>query len=254
MSEPTKGLSCGLGCWALAAGAGFLTLVLLLVLGNLGWMQAIFLAGVVFFVLGALFSWIFCGALPQPAVGADAPGTTVTPAAPTRAAKAATTPTAAASVSEAKPAVATASETADAEAGASVKPSKALSGEDELRHRKGAWKYEGDTAAAPAAAGAVAEGAGRKPKTLKKAPAGGGDDLKKIKGIGPKLATLCNSMGFYTFAQIAGWSAEEVTWVDQNLEGFKGRVTRDEWVAQAKLLASGAETEFSKKVDKGGVY
>jgi NADH-quinone oxidoreductase subunit E len=45
-----------------------------------------------------------------------------------------------------------------------------------------------------------------------------------------------------------------VAWVDQNLEGFKGRVTRDTWVDQARLLASGAETEFSKKVDKGDVY
>ena len=49
-------------------------------------------------------------------------------------------------------------------------------------------------------------------------------------------------------------TADEVAWVDQNLEGFKGRVTRDEWVAQAKLLAEGGETEFSKRVDKGGVY
>ena len=39
-----------------------------------------------------------------------------------------------------------------------------------------------------------------------------------------------------------------------NLEGFKGRVTRDDWVGQAKLLASGQGTEFSKRVDKGDVY
>jgi predicted flap endonuclease-1-like 5' DNA nuclease len=45
-----------------------------------------------------------------------------------------------------------------------------------------------------------------------------------------------------------------VAWVDQNLEGFKGRVSRDDWVEQAKLLAAGGETEFSKKVDKGDVY
>ncbi|MEO1424141.1 MAG: hypothetical protein AAFV09_13355 [Pseudomonadota bacterium] len=42
--------------------------------------------------------------------------------------------------------------------------------------------------------------------------------------------------------------------MDDNLEGFKGRVSRDNWVEQAKLLASGGETEFSKKVGDGGVY
>ena len=63
------------------------------------------------------------------------------------------------------------------------------------------------------------------------------DDLKRIKGIGPKLEKLCNSLGFYHFDQIAAWSDEEIAWVDQNLEGFKGRVVRDTWVAQAKELA-----------------
>lgn len=42
--------------------------------------------------------------------------------------------------------------------------------------------------------------------------------------------------------------------VDQNLEGFKGRVSRDDWVARAKTLADGGTTEFSKKVKKGDVY
>ncbi len=95
---------------------------------------------------------------------------------------------------------------------------------------------------------------GKRPEALTAARAGGADDLKKIKGIGPKLEQLCNELGFYHFDQIAGWSADEVAWVNANLAGFKGRVSRDNWVEQAKLLASGAETEFSKRVDKGGVY
>jgi predicted flap endonuclease-1-like 5' DNA nuclease len=45
-----------------------------------------------------------------------------------------------------------------------------------------------------------------------------------------------------------------VAWVDANLQGFKGRVTRDNWIAQAKILASGGETEFSKRVEDGDVY
>jgi len=65
---------------------------------------------------------------------------------------------------------------------------------------------------------------------------------------------LLHGMGFYHFDQIASWGAEETAWVDQNLEGFKGRVTRDEWVSQAKTLAEGGSTAFSSKVKKGGVY
>lgn len=95
---------------------------------------------------------------------------------------------------------------------------------------------------------------GVKPATLDAPRAGGADDLKKIKGIGPKMEKLCNSLGFWHFDQIANWSGAEVAWVNANLEGFSGRVTRDSWVEQAGLLASGQETEFSQKVNKGGVY
>ncbi len=93
-----------------------------------------------------------------------------------------------------------------------------------------------------------------KPATLDAARDGNGDDLKRIKGVGPKLEQMLKDMGFYQFDQIAGWTEKEVAWVDANLEGFTGRVTRDNWVEQAKTLAAGGETEFSKKVDKGGVY
>ncbi|MBT0956307.1 hypothetical protein IV417_02815 [Alphaproteobacteria bacterium KMM 3653] len=100
----------------------------------------------------------------------------------------------------------------------------------------------------------VAEGAGERPEALDGPRGGKADNLKEIKGVGPKMEELCNSLGFYHFDQIAGWSPQEVAWVDQNLTGFKGRVTRDDWVAQAQLLARGEATEFSKKVGKGGVY
>jgi NADH-quinone oxidoreductase subunit E len=96
--------------------------------------------------------------------------------------------------------------------------------------------------------------AGVKPAGLPEARGGKADNLKAIKGIGPKLEVLCNSLGFYHFDQIANWTAEEIAWVDDNLEGFKGRVTRDAWVEQAKLLASGQETEFAARVKKGDVY
>ncbi|WP_068115048.1 NADH-quinone oxidoreductase subunit NuoE [Tropicimonas marinistellae] len=105
-------------------------------------------------------------------------------------------------------------------------------------------------APAPKAKAAPAEPVvteGTRPQALDAPRDGAADDLKKIKGIGPKLEQLCNSLGFYHFDQIAAWTADEIAWVDQNLEGFKGRVTRDEWVAQAKILAGGGETEFSAR-------
>jgi len=95
---------------------------------------------------------------------------------------------------------------------------------------------------------------GTRPQALSGPRDGQADDLKRIKGIGPKMEQLCNNLGFYHFDQIAGWSAKEVAWVDANLEGFKGRVSRDNWVEQAKLLAEGGETAFSRKVDNGDVY
>jgi NADH-quinone oxidoreductase subunit E len=103
---------------------------------------------------------------------------------------------------------------------------------------------------APAAApepsddGAPSEDA--KPELLDQPRGEAADDLKKIKGVGPKLEKLCNALGVWHFDQIASWSAEEVAWVDYHLDGFKGRIERDDWVAQAKILAAGGETEFSK--------
>jgi predicted flap endonuclease-1-like 5' DNA nuclease len=95
---------------------------------------------------------------------------------------------------------------------------------------------------------------GSRPATLTAARDGGADDLKQIKGVGPKMETMLHGMGFFHFDQVAAWSGDEVAWVDANLKGFKGRVSRDNWVDQAKTLAAGGETAFSKKVEKGGVY
>ncbi|WP_172299902.1 NADH-quinone oxidoreductase subunit E [Pseudoruegeria sp. HB172150] len=93
----------------------------------------------------------------------------------------------------------------------------------------------------------VAPGEGTKPEALDAPRDGKADDLKKIKGVGPKLEKLLHSLGFYHYDQVANWTAAEVAWVDENLEGFKGRVSRDDWVSQARILAEGGETEFSKR-------
>ncbi|MEL7100438.1 MAG: NADH-quinone oxidoreductase subunit E [Pseudomonadota bacterium] len=106
----------------------------------------------------------------------------------------------------------------------------------------------------PKAAPAPDAGPGTKPQALEAARDGGPDDLKLIKGVGPKLEALLHRLGFFHFDQVAAWTADEVAWVDQNLEGFKGRVSRDNWVEQAKTLSTGGSTEFSHRAKKDGIY
>jgi NADH-quinone oxidoreductase subunit E len=83
---------------------------------------------------------------------------------------------------------------------------------------------------------ATAEG---RPPLLKNPRSGKGDDLKLIWGVGPKLEKLLNDMGVWHFDQIASWGEAEIEWVDQRLQGFKGRALRDAWVTQAKKLVTG---------------
>jgi NADH-quinone oxidoreductase subunit E len=63
------------------------------------------------------------------------------------------------------------------------------------------------------------------------------DDLKAISGIGPKLEKVLNDLGVWTYAQIGGWGAEEIAWVDDYLS-FSGRIGRDKWIEQAGKLAT----------------
>ncbi|NCQ24232.1 MAG: NADH:ubiquinone oxidoreductase [Rhodobacteraceae bacterium CG17_big_fil_post_rev_8_21_14_2_50_63_15] len=135
---------------------------------------------------------------------------------------------------------------------ASVKSDTLLQGEAELAARKGTWSYEGD-AARTETKPPLDSNTGTRPVSLSAPKDGQADDLKLIKGVGPKLERLCHELGFYHFDQIAGWGPAEVAWVDDNLTGFKGRVSRDNWVAQAKSLAAGGTTEFSRRVGNGEV-
>ena len=66
------------------------------------------------------------------------------------------------------------------------------------------------------------------------------DDLKKISGIGPKIEGILNGLGIYKFEQISKWKKAERDWVDDYLN-FKGRIDRDDWVKQAKVLTKGAK-------------
>ncbi len=82
------------------------------------------------------------------------------------------------------------------------------------------------------------------------AQAGQGDDLSRIKGVGPKLVTLLNSLGVTSYAQIAGWSEEDIERIDAQLGAFQGRIRRDSWIEQAKLLSGGDTAAYEAKFGK----
>jgi predicted flap endonuclease-1-like 5' DNA nuclease len=82
----------------------------------------------------------------------------------------------------------------------------------------------------------VADESNRPAELLSSPSQGAKDDLKLIKGVGPKLEDLLNSLGIYYFRQVAGFSATDIAWVDSKLR-FKGRIVRDRWVDQAKRLS-----------------
>ncbi len=78
------------------------------------------------------------------------------------------------------------------------------------------------------------------------------DDLKRIRGIGVLIEKKLNTMGIFGYEQIANWTAEDIDRVSQSLD-FKGRIERENWVEQARILASGGATEFARRFDRGEV-
>lgn len=197
---------------------------------------------------------------------ASAPAASATTSSATAAAPAAAfaaTATAAPATAEAAPAAAAPTAKAAKPAAKAAKPA-AKTAKPAAKTAKPAAKAakpaaKADKPAAKAAKPAAAKAARApvaadgKPETLTKARAGGADDLKQLKGVGPGLEKTLNELGFFHFDQIGAWRKKEVEWVDSRLK-FKGRIERDEWIKQAKVLAKGGTTEFAKKVKKGGVY
>ncbi len=106
-----------------------------------------------------------------------------------------------------------------------------------------------DDPTAPAASdSAVVEAV--QPEGLEGPRDGKADDLKRISGVGPKIEGLLNARGIFHYDQIAAWSEAEIAWVDNDLK-FKGRIMREDWIGQARILATGGETDFSRRSDAG---
>ena len=62
------------------------------------------------------------------------------------------------------------------------------------------------------------------------------DDLKLIKGVGPKLEKMLHELGVYKFSQIAAWSQTDIDEISKKLGSFKDRITRDDWINKAREL------------------
>ena len=73
-----------------------------------------------------------------------------------------------------------------------------------------------------------------KAATLFTAPEGDGDDLTKIKGIGPVAAGQLNEQGITTFAQIAKLSDKDITRIDEAMPFSADQIS--DWRDQAKAM------------------
>lgn len=89
------------------------------------------------------------------------------------------------------------------------------------------------------------------------APMGAGpgrpaDDLKRIRGVGVLIEKKLNALGVSRYDQVANWSVGDIERFSDKLD-FKGRIERENWVEQARILSAGGQTEFSQRVDRGEV-
>jgi predicted flap endonuclease-1-like 5' DNA nuclease len=79
---------------------------------------------------------------------------------------------------------------------------------------------------------------------------GEGDDLERLKGVGPRLAAMLNTHGLTRFDQIAKLTDREVERIDADLGAFRGRLRRDRIVEQADYLARGDLDGFEQRFGK----
>ncbi len=125
-----------------------------------------------------------------------------------------------------------------------AKPKEAGDGEAEAAADKADEKPAEDKPAAEEVKDKPAEAAGDTAPAdeggpLFTAPDGDPDDLKQISGVGPVLEGKLHELGITQFAQIAKFKKKDIEMIDERLN-FKGRIERDDWIAQAKKLMKGS--------------
>lgn len=216
MDQSDQKSECARKWWKMSAIGGAVLAALLWLFGGWGFFPALIIGIIVAVAAGAVLGRIKCddsaaqGSAPAAEPAQDMPTPTPAPA----------------------------TQTAAPAAAASVAPSEKSPPAQKAPAKKAAPK----AAAKPVAADG-------KPEMLQAAREGGADNLKLLKGVGPKLEQTLNELGVFHFDQIASWRKKEIQWVDDRLK-FKGRIERDDWIKQAKVLAKGGETEFSKRSKK----
>jgi predicted flap endonuclease-1-like 5' DNA nuclease len=199
--------------WVIGAAAGLVAAAAMVVVGDYGWMAGGFVGAMIAAVVAFVFGLPQAGPAAMPVVEESPEEAPVVEAAVAAAPVAAAPVAAAPAVAEPVALVSQPVPRAKPAKPAKAKPAK--------------------PAKAKAADGPARLSGPRKGKA---------DDLKEIEGIGPAMEKLVNEMGFFHFDQIAGWSDADVAWVDSRLKNFKGRIVRDRWIAQAKLIvAEGVE-------------
>lgn len=235
MATDTGEMSCETKTWVAAAAAGLVVFLVSIWLFGWGFFVSLVLGVAVLVGLGVFVTRNYCGA---DATGRTAPAATAQPPA-------------GGGASDTKPAASTQPQPTG------VVPPAADPETERERDRSPEVPLsatpEADKAAAGPGKGARSD-ASQDPATgrpdLLDAPRGEPDDLKRIKGVGPKLEEKLHGMGIYHYSQIAAWSEAEIAWVDDQLN-FRGRIERDGWIEQAKTLAAGGETEFSRRSGGG---
>jgi NADH-quinone oxidoreductase subunit E len=129
---------------------------------------------------------------------------------------------------------------ARSDAGQEAKPEKAErvaeTGPQTLRKKPVFAKARGAAKAFLAKAEVAAPASAPEVLAPRRKPAAKAGDLKRIPGIGPKLEQVLKGLGVLSLADIAAWTTVDVARMDKEL-GFEGRIARDDWVGQAKLLA-----------------
>lgn len=277
--------TCNRNCWIAAAVLGLLIWIFTAGFGPLGWFAGLFLGLITAGLFGLMLVWLVCSgtgaedaaswqpadpvtpdSAPQPRgvpsdaavgfVGGD--GSAASPDAPVAPSGDAQVPPrdgeaagaertdiygkSASAPADDKPAAAAAKPAADKKKPAGGDADDKATAKDSAAAEKPADKKPADKK--PAA---------KKPAG-KKAAASEADDLKQIKGVGPKLEELLNDNGVTQFAQIAEWDDAEIDRFADLIGRAGGRIRSDDWVSQARTLAAGGETEFSKRVEEGDVY
>lgn len=224
--------NCNSRCWVLAIVLGLIVAGLLMLMGGRGFFSSVIIGIVVFAVSGFLLTRLLCqdsvASKQTVAAPAQVP-TSVQASAPALAVPEQV------SAPQAAPDAAPKSEPAARQLVASDDAPKVrssqLAGQMELASRKGSWKFEAGADAGPAETAA-------EPTT---ASDGTADDLKKISGVGPLLEKKLHAAGVTTFAQIATWADDDVAKMG-SLLSFKGRIEREGWVDQAKILTADSQT------------